>query len=151
MSLEVKWLKRYKKSDGLNIFVYEVKGPPAEIEKYKSVIGNNYRENENGFPIYHTPFYAGKTGKLELTRDESKYFIQNSDLLRKEAAALKNGKDMYLQITKQQRDVNWIFHVENIKIYYPGTYSEIYAINEEEYKFLKSKFLESPTRTHLEE
>lgn len=48
---------------GAPVFVYTVQGTPEELAAYKTAQGDNYRENEDGKPLFFStrPIEAGST------------------------------------------------------------------------------------------
>jgi len=47
--------------------VYTVKGSESQIAAYKTAQGDNYRESEDGTPLWFTTRCIGKTGTLIIT------------------------------------------------------------------------------------
>ena len=65
--MNVKLVRSYRSKNGNPTFVYEVSGNQADLDKYKEVQGNFYREDDNGKPLFFTVNCIGKTGKLIIT------------------------------------------------------------------------------------
>lgn len=65
--MKVKLSRSYKSKNGNTVFVYSVSGTPAQIEAYKAAQGDNYRETEDGTPLWFTTRCIGNTGTLIIT------------------------------------------------------------------------------------
>lgn len=65
--MKVKLMRSYKSQKGNTVFVYSVTGTPAQIEAYKAAQGDNYREAEDGTPLWFTTRCIGNSGELVIT------------------------------------------------------------------------------------
>lgn len=65
--MKVKLSRSYKSQKGNTVFVYHVSGTPAQIEAYKAAQGDNYREAEDGTPLWFTTRCIGNSGELVIT------------------------------------------------------------------------------------
>lgn len=65
--MQVKLTRSYRSQKGNTVFVYEVNGSEAQIEAYKAAQGKNYRETEDGIPLWFTVNCIGKRGELVIT------------------------------------------------------------------------------------
>ena len=65
--MKVKLIRSYKSRNGNTVFVYSVSGNANQIEAYKAAQGDNYREDENGTPLWFTTRCIGKSGSLIIT------------------------------------------------------------------------------------
>lgn len=65
--MNVKLLRSYKSQKGNTVFVYAVSGNAAQIEAYKAAQGDNYREAEDGTPLWFTTRCIGNSGTLVIT------------------------------------------------------------------------------------
>lgn len=65
--MKVKLSRSYKSKNGNTVFVYSVSGTPAQIEAYKAAQGDNYRETEDGTPLWFTTRCIGNAGTLIIT------------------------------------------------------------------------------------
>lgn len=65
--MQVKLSRSYRSQKGNTVFVYEGRGTEAQIEAYKAAQGDNYRETENGVPLWFTTRCIGNTGTLIVT------------------------------------------------------------------------------------
>jgi hypothetical protein len=65
--MRVKLIRSYRSKNGNTVFVYSVSGNADQIEAYKAAQGDNYREDENGTPLWFTTRCIGKTGSLIIT------------------------------------------------------------------------------------
>lgn len=65
--MKVKLSRSYKSQKGNTVFVYSVSGTPAQIEAYKAAQGDNYRESEDGTPLWFTTRCIGNSGELIIT------------------------------------------------------------------------------------
>ena len=65
--LTIKYVRSYTSKNGNKVFVYAVAGTKAELEKFKAVQGDNYREDEAGTPLWFTTRSVGASGKLIIT------------------------------------------------------------------------------------
>jgi hypothetical protein len=138
MSLHAQWVDTYKKELGKYIFVYAISGPSDKMEGYRSVMGQYYREMEDGRAKFFSPFYVGKNGNLMITKDESRYFLDSQELIKVLSISEQIGVDLFLELYKLSKDLNWILHVQNIKIMDKNKYEKFYARNGEEYERILS-------------
>lgn len=65
--MKVKLSRSYKSRAGNTVFVYSVSGTPAQIEAYKAAQGDNYRESDDGTPLWFTTRCIGNAGDLIIT------------------------------------------------------------------------------------
>lgn len=65
--MKTKLIRSYKSKAGNTVFVYAVSGTPAQIAEYKTAQGDNYRETEEGTPLWFTTRCIGNTGTLVVT------------------------------------------------------------------------------------
>jgi hypothetical protein len=140
MGLKANWIETYKNKEGKNIFVYLVSGPIPEIETYKKIQGKFYRQTPDGRPKFYSSFYYGKSGSLTLTYNKNKYFIKNDKLALSESLVEQFEGDLYLELAIKSGDINWILHVENIKLSDKFKYEKHYKKNEEVYNKLKTQY-----------
>jgi len=66
-NMKVKLSRSYKSRAGNTVFVYSVSGTPAQIEAYKAAQGDNYRESDDGTPLWFTTRCIGNAGDLIIT------------------------------------------------------------------------------------
>lgn len=77
--LRAKKIRSYTKpGTGNTVFVYTVSGTPEEIARYKEVQGANYKEDENGNPLFFTTNFAGDSCDLIITQ-KNKVIADMSD------------------------------------------------------------------------
>jgi len=65
--MKVKLTRSYKSKNGNTVFVYSVNGTPSQVEAYKDAQGDNYRESEDGLPLWFTTRCIGNAGSLIIT------------------------------------------------------------------------------------
>lgn len=65
--MDIKSARSYTSPKGNKVFVYTVAGSKEELEKYKEMQGENYRETEAGIPLWFTTRSVGNSGKLIIT------------------------------------------------------------------------------------
>lgn len=65
--MKIKLLRSYTSKNGNKVFVYAVTGNKADLEKYKTAQGEQYREAEDGTPLWFTVRCVGDSGKLIIT------------------------------------------------------------------------------------
>ncbi len=65
--MKVKLSRSYRSQKGNTVFVYTGSGSENQIEAYKAAQGDNYRETENGEPLWFTTRCIGNTGTLIIT------------------------------------------------------------------------------------
>lgn len=53
--------------NGNDTFVYAVSGSKEQLEAFKAAQGNNYREAEDGTPLWFTTRCVGQNGSLVIT------------------------------------------------------------------------------------
>lgn len=62
--------KLNRKSEPIVVFVYEVSGTDEQLERYKELSGEHYRESEDKKPVYFSTRYLGETGKILITTND---------------------------------------------------------------------------------
>lgn len=65
--MKIKSVRSYTSKNGNKTFVYAVSGTKEELEKYKAAQGENYREAEDGTPLWFTTRSVGTSGELIIT------------------------------------------------------------------------------------
>lgn len=66
--LNVTFKRSYKSAGkGNTVFVYSVKGNATSLEEYKAALGDNYREEADGTPLWFTIRSIGQKGTLIIT------------------------------------------------------------------------------------
>lgn len=65
--MKIKALRSYTSKKGNKTFVYTVSGSKEQLEKYKAAQGENYREAEDGTPLWFTTRSVGASGELIIT------------------------------------------------------------------------------------
>lgn len=65
--MKIKSIRSYTSKNGNKTFVYAVSGTKEELEKYKTAQGDNYREAEDGTPLWFTTRSVGSSGELIIT------------------------------------------------------------------------------------
>lgn len=65
--MKTKLIRSYRSKNGNTVFVYAVSGTPAQLEAFKAAQGDNYREAEDGTPLYFTTNCHGQSGALVIT------------------------------------------------------------------------------------
>lgn len=87
------------KNKGVPVFRYEVSGTKEELEAYELAQGDNYRETEDGKPLFFTTRFAGKTVDLIITQSDKVI----ADMSQYEAAASlakQYGGDLGAELAK---------------------------------------------------
>lgn len=66
--MKIQVASHYRKPGGLIMFVYIVLGTIIELAKYKEAQGANYRENEQGVPLFFSnrPLTTSRSEKIDL-------------------------------------------------------------------------------------
>ena len=59
--------RSYRSKNGNVTFVYAINGSEQDLEKYKEIQGDFYREDDNGKPLWFTTRCIGDRGKLIIT------------------------------------------------------------------------------------
>lgn len=65
--MKIKALRSYTSKNGNKVFVYSVSGTKEQLEKFKAAQGENYREAEDGTPLWFTTRSVGDAGELIIT------------------------------------------------------------------------------------
>lgn len=65
--MKIKLQRSYTSKNGNKVFVYSVTGTKAQLEAFKTAQGENYREAEDGTPLWFTVRCVGETGSLIIT------------------------------------------------------------------------------------
>ena len=90
--MKAKFSSNYKKSDNnggyRNVFVYTVNGSQQEIAEYQETQGVNYRENDNGQPLFFSNTFAG-TG-INLIKTQSGRFTVDTSAFAQAEGMLSN-------------------------------------------------------------
>jgi hypothetical protein len=69
--MKIKFLSSYRSQKGNTTFRYEVSGTPEQIEEYKAVQGEFFREDTTtGKPLWFTTRFCGNSGTLILAGKE---------------------------------------------------------------------------------
>jgi hypothetical protein len=77
--MKAKKIRSYVKSgSGNTVFVYGVTGTAEELARYKEAQGANYKEDENGNPLFFTTNFAGDSCELIITQ-KNKVIADMSD------------------------------------------------------------------------
>jgi hypothetical protein len=73
MSLKAEFKRSYTKKESLNkVFVYEVTGSKADMEKYETIQGEFYKvDNESGKALYFASKFFGDHGNLIITSNNN--------------------------------------------------------------------------------
>jgi hypothetical protein len=73
--MQGKFLRSYRKlsktGQPVTVFVYTVAGTDAELAQFKASQGVNYRDSDNGEPLWFTTKVAGKSPSLLFTKKGS--------------------------------------------------------------------------------
>lgn len=64
-------MRSYRSQNGNPTFVYGVTGSAADLERYKEIQGEFYREDDNGKPLWFTTRCIGPAGKLIITTNNN--------------------------------------------------------------------------------
>ena len=59
--------RSYTSKNGNKVFVYAVSGTKEELAKFKDAMGDNYRQAEDGTPLWFTTRSAGEKADLIIT------------------------------------------------------------------------------------
>jgi hypothetical protein len=79
ITMKAKKIRSYvKPGTGNTVFVYGVTGTAEELARYKEVQGANYKEDENGNPLFFTTNFAGDSPELIITQ-KNKVIADMSD------------------------------------------------------------------------
>lgn len=65
--MKIKLLRSYTSKKGNKTFVYAVTGSKEQLAAYKEAQGENYREAEDGTPLWFTVRCVGERGTLIIT------------------------------------------------------------------------------------
>lgn len=65
--MKIKLQRSYTSKNGNKVFVYSVTGTKEQIAAFKAAQGENYREAEDGTPLWFTVRCVGETGSLIIT------------------------------------------------------------------------------------
>jgi len=65
--MKINLLRSYRSRNGNPVFVYTVTASPAQLEEFRTVQGEFYREDDNGKALWFTTRCVGNTGKLIIT------------------------------------------------------------------------------------
>lgn len=65
--MKIKAIRSYTSKAGNKVFVYAVSGSKEQLAKFKEAQGDNYREAEDGTPLWFTTRSVGANGELIIT------------------------------------------------------------------------------------
>lgn len=65
--MKIRLIRSYVSKNGNDTFVYAVSGSKEQLEAFKAAQGNNYREAEDGTPLWFTTRCVGQNGSLVIT------------------------------------------------------------------------------------
>ena len=65
--MKVTLVRSYRSKNGHVTFVYKVTGTKEQLETYKEIQGEFYREDDGGAPLWFTTRCIGQTGTLIVT------------------------------------------------------------------------------------
>lgn len=65
--MKIKAIRSYTSKNGNKVFVYAVSGTVEQLEKFKAAQGENYRQAEDGTPLWFTTRSVGAQGELIIT------------------------------------------------------------------------------------
>lgn len=65
--MKIKALRSYTSKNGNKVFVYSVSGSVEQLAKFKAAQGENYRQAEDGTPLWFTTRSVGAAGELIIT------------------------------------------------------------------------------------
>jgi Tfp pilus assembly major pilin PilA len=65
--MKIKAIRSYTSKNGNKVFVYAVSGTKEQLEKFKAAQGENYRQAEDGTPLWFTTRSVGAQGELIIT------------------------------------------------------------------------------------
>lgn len=65
--MKIKLLRSYTSKKGNKTFVYSVNGTKEQLAAFKEAQGENYREAEDGTPLWFTVRCVGQSGTLIIT------------------------------------------------------------------------------------
>lgn len=69
--LKVSLVRSYRSKNGNVTFVYVVKGSKKELERYKELAGDFYRQDDDGNALWFTTHCIGERGKLVITSNDN--------------------------------------------------------------------------------
>ena len=81
-----KFLRSYRSKNGNTTFVYAVSGSADQIDEFKIVQGDYFRESDDGKPLWFTTRYAGETVSLVLTQGDNQRYIPDMSAYEKAAS-----------------------------------------------------------------
>jgi len=65
--MKIKLIRSYRSKNGNATFVYGVNGTAADLDAFKEVQGDYYREDTDGTPLWFTTRCVGDNGSLIIT------------------------------------------------------------------------------------
>ena len=110
------FLDFYTKNNGLTIFRYILKLNNNELNLYKKIKGEHYREFNN-LPLYFTPFYSDKKITLKKSKFKDIIYIQDDDFRRNKAIFKQININIFDVLYKKSKDTNWLLSKQNETIY----------------------------------
>ena len=69
--LRVSLVRSYRSQNGNVTFVYVVKGSKEELQRYKELQGDFYRQDDEGNALWFTTHCIGERGKLKITINDN--------------------------------------------------------------------------------
>lgn len=68
--MKINLTRTYRSPKGNPVFVYTVAGNSKDLESFRAIQGQYYREDDNGNPLWFTTRCVGNTGTLIITQND---------------------------------------------------------------------------------
>ena len=95
-----KYLRSYVSKNGNDTFVYTVTGTPAQLEQFKAAQGDNYRESEDGTPLFFTTRFAGDNVNFMISQTSGRVTVDNSEFKKAHSLVKQYGGNLGQEMAK---------------------------------------------------
>lgn len=99
--MKAQFQSSYRNKLGTLVFAYIVIGSVVQLAAYKEAKGENYREDENGKPLWFTTRFAGNNVELGISTKTGNVYANTSvqdtilGLAKEHSLSIKDAKDLY--------------------------------------------------------
>jgi len=76
--LTIRFAGNYRKESGATVFRFTIHGKQEDLDRYKTLVKDNYREDADKNPLYFTTRFPGEKAKLLIT-DNDKIVVDTSE------------------------------------------------------------------------
>lgn len=97
--MKIKLVGSYRNKKGTLVFRYAVTGTEAQLKAYKEAQGENYRETDEGVPLWFSTRNVGQTGTLGISQN-GRIFADMSEFDAAASLAAQYGGNLGQELAK---------------------------------------------------